>query len=193
MQTTDFTMRLPAWVAEFLATRPERFVTPEARMALVVALAERNVAEGGGPFAAAVFEAESGRLVAPGVNLVQQEQCAVLHAEVVAIMLAQRRLGSYDLGAAELPACELVSSTEPCTMCQGAVVWSGVRTLVCGARDEDARAIGFDEGPKAPDWVAALEERGIGVRRDLCRAEAVAVLRAYRDGGGLIYNARKGG
>jgi len=28
---------------------------------------------------------------------------------------------------------------------------SGVQQPVCGARDEDARAIGFDEGPKLTD------------------------------------------
>jgi tRNA(Arg) A34 adenosine deaminase TadA len=76
--------------------------------------------------------------------------------------------------------------------CFGATTWSGVRRLVCGARDEDARAIGFDEGPKLPDWVGALEERGISVVRDTCRDEAAAVLRDYAESGGLIYNARRG-
>jgi hypothetical protein len=33
----------------------------------------------------------------------------------------------------------------------GAVPWSGVRRLACGARDEDASDIGFDEGPKMAD------------------------------------------
>jgi tRNA(Arg) A34 adenosine deaminase TadA len=87
---------------------------------------------------------------------------------------------------------ELVSSTEPCVMCLGAVVWSGVRRLVCGARDRDARKVGFDEGPKPDDWIGALEARGITVVRDVGREEAAGVLHHYVARGGVIYNARQG-
>jgi len=73
-------------------------------------------------------------------------------------------------------------------MCLGAVCWSGVGRVVCGARDEDARRIGFDEGPKPPDWVGALESRGISVVQDILRKEAAAVLTEYGERGGLIYN-----
>jgi tRNA(Arg) A34 adenosine deaminase TadA len=74
-------------------------------------------------------------------------------------------------------------------MCFGAVIWSGVRRLVCGARDEDVRAIGFDEGPKLDDWIAALNDRGITVVRDVLRAEAAAVLGEYVAAEGTIYNS----
>ena len=46
----------------------------------------------------------------------------------------------------DLLADEMVASTQPCAMCLGATPWSGIRRLVCGARDEDAEEIGFDEG-----------------------------------------------
>ena len=147
----------------------------------------------GGPFAAAVFESASGRLVSVGVNEVATAGNSIAHAEMIAIALAEAAGGGYDLGASGEPAHELVSSTEPCTMCLGAVVWSGVWRVVCAARDEDARHIGFDEGPKPADWVAALEARGITVVRDVLRAEAVAVLDGYASGGGPIYNARRQG
>jgi hypothetical protein len=65
--------------------------------------------------------------------------------------------------------------------------------LVCGARDEDVRAVGFDEGPKMPDLLPAIERRGISVVRDVSRDEAVAVLEEYAGSGGMIYNAREGG
>lgn len=163
----------------------------ETRMELVIDLARRNVDAGtGGPFGAGVFDMRSGRLVAPGVNLVMSAGCSVLHAEIVAIMLAQRRTGTFDLGGEGMPAMQLVASTEPCAMCLGAVVWSGVRSLVCGARDADARRIGFDEGPKPGDWVAELTARGIPVVRDVARSSATAVLDHYLANGGVIYNAR---
>lgn len=164
--------------------------TEEERMAFVIALARQNINAGGGPFGAAVFERCSGRMVAAGVNRVIASHCSSAHAEIIALSLAQQRLGGYDLGSSKLPAHELVSSVEPCVMCLGAVLWSGVRYLVCGARDGDARAVGFDEGPKPAAWVDELRQRGIEVTLDVLREPAVAVLRDYAAGGGLVYNAR---
>jgi len=166
---------------------------PKQRMRFVVDLSRRNVEEGsGGPFGAAVFEIESGRLVAAGVNRVVPARSGIAHAEILALALAQQRVGCYDLGAAGMPGHEIVCSTEPCLMCLGAILWSGVRRVVCAARGDDAGAVGFDEGPKPVAWVEELARRGIEVVRDVCRDEAVAVLRAYAAGDGPIYNARCG-
>ena len=189
----EVTLELPGWVGELLAGEDRNYPTAEERMGLAVGLARENVRRGtGGPFGAAIFERETGRLLAPGVNLVVGSGCSVFHAEMVAIMVAQKTLGTFDLGDARVPAHELVTSTEPCAMCLGAVPWSGVRGLVCGARDEDARAVGFDEGAKMEAWIPALEERGIAVTRDVMREEAAAVLKEYAVSGGEIYNSRRG-
>jgi tRNA(Arg) A34 adenosine deaminase TadA len=186
-------LRLPDWVGDFLASQPRRFSGVADRMELVIRLAEQNLArESGGPFGAAVFEVDSGVLVSAGLNAVVSSRCSLAHAEMVAIALAQRALGDYDLGGPGVAAHELVVSAEPCAMCFGAILWSGLRRLVCGARGEDARAIGFDEGPKPADWVEVLESRGIAVRRDVGRGAAAALLRSYRERGGVIYNARQG-
>src|SRR5215207_4998097 len=185
------TLGLPAWVEELDLDR--EYPTQEERMRLVVELSRLNVERGtGGPFGAAVFDLSTNRLVAPGMNLVVPSNCSVAHAEMVAIMVAQQVVGDFDLGGDGTPAYELVASTEPCAMCLGATPWSGVRRLVCGARDEDASAIGFDEGEKLSEWAVALEERGISVERDVLREEAAAVLRHYAESGGRIYNARQG-
>ena len=190
MSFPEVTLRLPGWV-EGLVRRGDVYPEQEDRMRLAVELARRNVRSGsGGPFGAAIFERDSGRLVAPGVNLVVEGGSSVFHAEMVAIMVAQSSIGNFDLGASGLPDHELVTSTEPCAMCLGATPWSGVRHLVCGARDADARAVGFDEGEKIPDWVSALDKRGITVERDVLREEAAAILREYAELGGEIYNSR---
>jgi len=186
----EVALRLPGWVEELLADEDRTYPAAEDRMRLVVGLARQNVRRGtGGPFGAAVFERETGRLLAPGVNLVVGSGCSVFHAEMVAIMVAQKILGNFDLGDASDH--ELVTSTEPCAMCLGATPWSGVRGLVCGARDEDASAVGFDEGAKPSEWVPALEARGITVTRDVLREEATEVLREYAASGGEIYNSRR--
>jgi tRNA(Arg) A34 adenosine deaminase TadA len=172
-----------------LPGRAQVYPTVEERMRLVIELARQNVRrKTGGPFGAAVFDLTTGTLLAPGVNLVVAAGCSVAHAEIVAISVAEQLVGSYDLGRRELPGYELLSSVAPCAMCLGAIPWAGVRRLVCGAREEDARRIGFDEGTKPPDWVAALEQRGIAVIQDVCREEAAAVLQEYAAAGGQIYN-----
>jgi tRNA(Arg) A34 adenosine deaminase TadA len=184
---------LPRWVEDFISGPDREYPTEEDRMRLVIELSRSNVAHGtGGPFGAGVFDLSTNRLVAPGVNLVASTNLSAAHAEIVALMIAQQVVGHFDLGGQGRPPYELVASTEPCAQCFGSVPWSGVRRLACGARDEDARDIGFDEGPKMPDWVSSLERRGISVVRDVCRDEAAAVLREYAESGGTIYNARQG-
>ena len=180
---------VPAWV-DAVAVSGATFATDHDKMALAIRLARENVDRGaGGPFGAVVFETASGRVVAAGVNSVVRRQNCVLHAEIVALMLAQQRVGSFTLRAPGRPAHELVTSCEPCAMCLGATLWSGVSRLVVGATRADAMAVGFEEGPVFPESYAYIAERGIATVWDVRREEAASLLRGYRDGGGAIYNA----
>lgn len=181
---------LPDWIAEYAGDQPV-ITDIGGRMDFVIEASRLNVEkETGGPFAAAVFEGDSGRLVSLGVNLVTTLRASILHAEIIAITLAQRRAETWDLGASHLPRYELVSSTEPCAMCIGALSWSGIARVVTGATDADARGIGFDEGPKPDDWRGALESRAIEVMTEVNRDKASEVLADYARRGGRIYNSR---
>jgi tRNA(Arg) A34 adenosine deaminase TadA len=182
-------LELPGWVEPLIARCGAAFDSVEARMRLAIELATQNIEHRtGGPFGAAIFETDSGRLISVGVNLVEASNCSIAHAEMVAIAMAQQAVGSYDLAGEGRPWHELVTSTEPCAMCLGAIPWSGVRRVLCGARGEDACEIGFDEGAKPVDWAGELRKRGIEVARDILREEARAVLRRYAEMGGTIYN-----
>lgn len=144
-------IRLPEWIGAMVAERGKGLTTVESRMRFVIELARGNVERRtGGPFGAAVFETGSGRVVGAGVNLVEASNCSFAHAEMLAIATAQQAVGHYDLGSGSA-VHELVTSAEPCAMCLGAIPWSGVRRVVCGARGEDACEIGFDEGAKPAD------------------------------------------
>ena len=183
----DLHIALPGWVQSFLSGYPKTLMETEERMKLTIALSLENVRNGlMGPFGAAIFD-EQGRLVAPGINMVIAYNNSVLHAETVAIMLAQKRLGNYDLSDGGRRRLSLFASTEPCAMCFGAVCWSGIKVLVCGAKSEDAENIGFDEGPRMPGWVSELNDRGIEVVLEVCREEAAAVHRVYLESGGVVY------
>jgi tRNA(Arg) A34 adenosine deaminase TadA len=181
---------LPDWTARADTVDFDRtYGTDEERMALVVRLARENVRHGtGGPFGAAIFEGASGRLIAVGVNRVVPLNNSVLHAEVVAMMMAQARLGVYSLSLEGLPEHELFTSCEPCAMCLGAIQWSGVRRVVWAATREDAGRLHFDEGPVFRASYLYLAARGIRFSAGPLREEARTVLAEYEKGGGEIYN-----
>ena len=97
-QPTVIEIQLPEWIGHFLRGYPDTLPSIEDRMSLVIEAAQRNISEGtGGPFAAAVFEMDSGKLISLGMNLVLSEGLSILHAEMVAFALAQKKVGSYDL------------------------------------------------------------------------------------------------
>jgi tRNA(Arg) A34 adenosine deaminase TadA len=179
----------PDWVHDMVAFGT-RYEAADDRMRLAIGLARENVLRGtGGPFGAAIFERSTGALLSVGVNSVVRLNNSTLHAEMVAIMMAQRRLGSYTLAGSASDAYELVSSCDPCAMCLGAVLWSGVRGMVCGADRDDATALSFEEGPVFPQSYVYLQERGVAITRGVLRQEAAGVLDLYRRQGGQIYNA----
>ena len=188
MPPAAFELTLPAWTHAYIR-EAVALQSVEEQMRLAIALAEENVRRGtGGPFGAAIFERGSGRLLSIGVNLVPSLGVSVLHAEVVAIVLAQQKVGTHTLSAPGMAEHTLVTSCEPCAMCLGAVLWSGVRELVCGATREDAEAIGFDEGPVNESSYAYLERRDIDVVRRIERDAARDVLQRYAAANGFIYN-----
>ncbi len=184
LQNTRFDLSLPNWAISALNELPSHLPTLEDRMAAVIDFSRRNFIEGtGGPFAAGVFERDSGRLVVIGVNRVVRSNCSSAHAEIMALSLAQRILGTFDLGGPGLPAHQLVVNWRPCAMCYGAVPWSGVRSLVVGGRGPDLEAeTGLDKGPTPPGWRAALEAQGIEVIEGVLYEEARAVFREFASG-----------
>lgn len=109
--------------------------TPLSR---AIALAARNVAEGGGPFGA-ILVAPDGREF-EGVNRVTRDNDPTAHAEVVAIRTAGRELGTFDLTGSVLYA-----SCEPCPLCLSAALWARVDRVVFAADRHDAAAAGFDD------------------------------------------------
>lgn len=185
------TVALPPWVAAYVDAWTAPLRSDEDRMRLAVALSEQNVVRGtGGPFAAVIYESETGRVVAAGVNVVVPQRTSLAHGEIVALLLAQETLGTHDLARSDLRPLEMATTSQPCIQCYGAVIWSGVRRVLVGARAEDVETIvGFDEGPVPADWVGQWRLRGIEARTDVLRAEACAVLRAYKASGAPVYNS----
>jgi tRNA(Arg) A34 adenosine deaminase TadA len=192
-QWTSATLSLPAWAS---ACAQEMRVGPSdaERMLAAIQLAQRNIDERtGGPFAAIIVDESTGACVSLGVNCVVASGTSLAHAETLAILLAQQRVGTHDLASDLRRRFALYASGQPCVMCFGVLWWSGVTKLVCGARGEDVERIAqFREGPLPVDWPQLLARRAalpaIEVVQDVLRDEACAVLEAYAAAGLPVYN-----
>jgi tRNA(Arg) A34 adenosine deaminase TadA len=178
----------PDWVSR-VVDFTRRYDSDADKMRVAIAVSRENVERGtGGPFGAAIFERDSGKLIAVGMNSVVRYNNCTLHGEMVAFMMAQQVVKSFTLNSPALPVHELFTSCEPCAMCLGGTLWSGVRRVVYGAGREDASRLNFEEGPVFPESYKYLEDRGITIERNLLRDEAKAVLELYRAKAGKIYN-----
>lgn len=190
MGKTTISIRQPDWLPAWLAGRALP-TSDRTRLEEVLALTEEGVRRGsGGPFAAIVYDQRSGARLGVAVNTVVANSTALAHAETSALALAQQALGSFSLAIEDGPDALLVTSSAPCTMCLGAIAWSGVSRVLFASTRADVEAIGFDEGPLTPRWRAQLAARGIRVEGPRCRNRATAVLRAYQQRQGQVYNAR---
>jgi tRNA(Arg) A34 adenosine deaminase TadA len=189
------TLTLPPWLERTSAIRSEIILPdPEERMRWVIGVSRQNVeCRSGGPFAAGVFERETGRLLGVGVNRVEPLNASPAHAEIMAMLFAQQKMRTFDLDSFGTGS-ELVTSSQPCLMCLGATLWSGVTRLTYGATAADVTSIlGFDEGPLPRGWQQELNKRGITVAGEFLRADAVAVLELYKKNRGTVYNSRGAG
>ena len=172
----------------------KEFKSDEDMMAIAIEVASKNVEyETGGPFGTAIYERckQTGAtsLVAVGANRVTALNNSTLHGETVAIQFLQKKLKTFSLrqtGTANDKEYILCTSCEPCVMCLGATLWSGVDVLVCSATKADAEAIGFNEGPVFDESYEQLEETGCKVIRKILQEKGAKVLNDYARTG-VIY------
>lgn len=139
---------------------------------------------GCGPFMAAVYDRQ-GNCLARTTNSVVTSGCSHNHAEMNAIRQAEEKLGTWDLGPSDLV---LYTTSEPCLMCTGGILWSGIRKVIFGVPTASVEAItGFDEGYKV-GWREAFAQRGIEVIGPVVPEVGEAVLREYVRLGQKVYS-----
>ncbi|MGN6638734.1 MAG: nucleoside deaminase, partial [Mucilaginibacter sp.] len=108
----------------------------EKFMRIAIELSEQNVKQGmGGPFGAVIVK--DGEIIAQSANQVIPQNDPTAHAEVSAIRLACKQLGSYNLQG-----CIIYTSCEPCPMCLGAIYWAHINVVYYGNTKSDAASIG---------------------------------------------------
>lgn len=77
-----------------------------------------------------------GKIIARGENMVQRRQNPTLHAEIVAINRACKKLGQKFLDD-----CDIYVSLEPCAMCATAISFARIRNIYFAATDDKGGGI----------------------------------------------------
>ena len=84
------------------------------------------------PVGCAIFRGDE--LIACGYNEKERENDAIMHAEIVAISRACRKLGSW-----RLDGCSLYVTLEPCMMCVGAIMESRIKNVYYGTKRQNVQ------------------------------------------------------
>lgn len=148
---------------------------------------KEHIAEGSGPFLAAIYDS-NGKLIAKTSNSVVAESCSNNHAEMNVIRAAEKALGTFDLAPHNL---SLYVTSEPCMMCLGGIMWSGIKAVYYGVPSLRVEEItGFDEGFK-PNWFEEFKNRGISVYGNIAQKEGEDVLRDYVSAGKTVYQPER--
>ena len=134
----------------------------ETAMQAALEVAEQALDTNDVPVGAIILD-ESGNIVASGFNRREVDNDPTAHAEIVALREAADIAGYW-----RLDNHTLVVTLEPCAMCAGAIAQARIKTLVFGAWDEKAGAVGsvWDvlRDPRAPYRVEVIA----GVLADEC-------------------------
>ncbi len=125
----------------------------------------------GGPFGSVVVK--DGKIVGRGHNRVIKNQDPTCHGEMEAIRDACRNLGTFDLSG-----CELYTTSEPCPMCIGAILWANISRVYQGCNIHDAESIGFRD-KRFYDYLSGKEEL-LSVT-ELGRADCLKLFEAYKN------------
>lgn len=107
----------------------EKFMTDAIKQA------KKAAAIGETPIGAVIVH--HGKIIARGFNKRETKKNALLHAEVIAIDKACKKLEGW-----RLPECDMYVTLEPCPMCAGAILNARIDNLYFGAYDKKSGCCG---------------------------------------------------
>ncbi|MEK6674516.1 MAG: nucleoside deaminase [Planctomycetota bacterium] len=122
-----------------MKTEDDMIGNDEQLMAEAIRICQRGIDARQSPFGAVIAD-RTGKIVAATHNTVRLTCDPTAHAEINAIRLAARNLGTIDLSGHRI-----LSTCEPCPMCASAIHWSRLDEVVYGATIQDAADAGFHE------------------------------------------------
>ncbi|CTQ33527.1 nucleoside deaminase [Jannaschia rubra] len=112
-----------------------------------IAIALRNIDEGGRPFGAVLTR--DGKVVARAANTIHLDHDPTAHAELMALRAAGR-----ELGTPRLDGCTVYASGQPCPMCMAAMRLAGISRVVYAYSNADGEPYGLSSAEAAEDLSA---------------------------------------
>ncbi len=143
---------------------------------MAIELSEYNVNQRqGGPFGAVIVK--DGMVISRSANKVIVENDPTAHAEISAIRVACRELGTYNFEG-----CEIYTSCEPCPMCLGAIYWARINKVYYANTQKDAATIGFDDSVIYAELACNMNDRKLSFVQ-LLQEEALTVFKLWGTAG----------
>lgn len=110
------------------------------------------------------------KIIARGYNLRESKKNSLLHAEIIAISKACKKLKSW-----RLDECDLYVTLEPCPMCSGAIIQSRIKNIFFGAYDiksgcANSKVCLFERG---------LFNHNVNVAGGLLESECAGILKEF--------------
>jgi tRNA(Arg) A34 adenosine deaminase TadA len=149
-------------------------------MLRAIEVAVKGVQKGNSPFGSCIVK--GGEIVSAAHNTVLARKDATDHAEMNAIRLACRKLGSHKLSG-----CVIFSTTEPCPMCFSAIHWAGIGAIVYGTNISDVKRLGFSELTISDMEMKRKWHSEVAITRDFMRGECLALLKLWERGKSRTY------
>jgi len=120
---------------------------------------------------------KDGKIISRGHNLRETKQDATLHAEMVAIVKACKKIGSWRLNG-----CDMYVTLEPCCMCAGAIISSRIDRVFVGALDTKSGAAGSVVNVFDIKQLNHKVEVHIGILEEDCKAIMKSFFKQLRNG-----------
>lgn len=103
-------------------------------MELALKEAYKSYKKGDVPVGAVIVK--NGKIIAKAHNLKEKKHNPLMHAEIIAINKASRKLKRW-----RLDDCELYVTMEPCMMCTGAIIQSRIKKVYYSIENHDFGAL----------------------------------------------------
>ena len=141
-------------------------------MKMAIEEAKKGIHAGhGGPFGAVVVK--DGKVIGKGHNKVVKNNDPTCHGEVAAIRDACKNIKSFDLKG-----CEIYTTSEPCPMCLGAVLWANIDKIYYGCTIAENDMIGFRD-EKFYDYLSISTDKVQDKMKQLSHAECAKLFDEY--------------
>lgn len=110
------------------------------------------------------------KIIARGYNLREKKNNALLHAEIIAINKACKKMKSW-----RLEECDLYVTVEPCPMCAGAIIQSRIKNVFFGAKDYK----GGCSGSRVNLFQKGLFNHNVNVTESILESECAGLLKDF--------------